>query len=252
LWRSGVLAFGKLLQLHGGKDNSTMHSTEALGEMRLFKGLPERLVSYLENHSTFRRLEEGEFLFKAGEVPRAFVVVVSGQLKFSRTNKAGKEQVFSYAQAGDVCGLAALTDPYRPWSTDAIARASSEVIEIELPALRDKLHSENALAMAVLNETTRQLNGMVNLVDQLSLKDAHNRLALWLENWLAKNHPDAGDKDVLIVLPYTQSEVAAQIGTVREVVSRGFSRMEKEGILKASGKRVTILSRTKLREMSNQ
>ena len=81
---------------------------------------------------------------------------------------------------------------------------------------------------------------------------AHNRLALWLENWLAKNHPDAGDKDVLIVLPYTQSEVAAQIGTVREVVSRGFSRMEKEGILKASGKRVTVLSRAKLREMANQ
>jgi CRP-like cAMP-binding protein len=90
-----------------------MHSTEALGDMRLFKGLPEKLVSYLENHSTFRRLEEGEFLFKAGEVPRAFVVVVSGQLKFSRTNKAGKEQVFSYAQTGDVCGLPALTDPYR-------------------------------------------------------------------------------------------------------------------------------------------
>lgn len=229
-----------------------MHSTEALGDMRLFKGLPERLVSYLENHSTFRRLEEGEFLFKAGEVPRAFVVVVSGQLKFSRTNRAGKEQVFAYASAGDVSGLAALTDPYRPWSTDAVARAVSEVIEIELPAMRDKLHSENALALAVLNETSRQLNSMVNLVDQLSLKDAHNRLALWLENWLAKNHPDAGDKDVLIVLPYTQSEVAAQIGTVREVVSRGFSRMEKEGILKASGKRVTVLSRAKLREMANQ
>jgi CRP/FNR family transcriptional regulator, dissimilatory nitrate respiration regulator len=228
-----------------------MHSTESLGEMRLFKGLPERLVSYLENHSTFRRIEEGEFLFKAGDVPRSFVVVVAGQLKFSRTNKAGKEQVFGYAQSGDVCGLSALTDPYRPCATDAIARASSEVIEIELSVLRDKLHSENALAMAVLNEMTRQLNGMVNLVDQLSLKDAHNRLALWLENWLAKNHPDAGDKDVLIVLPYTQSEVAAQIGTVREVVSRGFSRMEKEGILKASGKRVTILSRSKLREMAN-
>jgi CRP/FNR family transcriptional regulator len=228
-----------------------MHSTESLGEMRLFKGLPERLVSYLENHSTFRRIEEGEFLFKAGDVPRAFVVVVAGQLKFSRTNKAGKEQVFGYAQAGDVCGLAALTDPYRPWATDAVARASSEVIEIELSVLRDKLHSENALAMAVLNELTRNLNSMVNLVDQLSLKDAHNRLALWLENWLVKNHPDAGDKDVLIVLPYTQSEVAAQIGTVREVVSRGFSRMEKEGILKASGKRVTVLSRAKLREMAN-
>lgn len=229
-----------------------MHSTEALGDTRLFKGLPDRLITHLENHSTYRRLEEGETYFKAGDVPRAFAVVVSGQLKFTRFNKAGKEQVFGYGNAGDVAGLTALTDPYRPWAADCVARSSTEVIEIELAALRDKMHSEPALAMAVITELTRTLNQMTNLVDQLSLKDAHNRLALWLETWLVKNHPDAGDRDVLVVLPYTQSEVAAQIGTVREVVSRGFSRMEKEGILKASGKRVTILSRAKLREMANQ
>jgi DNA-binding transcriptional regulator YhcF (GntR family) len=54
----------------------------------------------------------------------------------------------------------------------------------------------------------------------------------------------------MIVLPYTQSEIAAQIGTVREVVSRGFSRMEKDGILRASGKRVTLLSRKRLQQMA--
>ena len=228
-----------------------MHSTESLGETRLFKGLPERLITLLENHSTYRRLEEGETYFRAGDVPRAFAVVVSGQLKFHRTNKAGKEQVFAYGQAGDVAGITALSDPYRPWPVDCVARATTEIIEVDLNTMREKLHSEPSLALAILGEMTRHLSMMINLVDQLSLKDAHNRLAQWLESWLVKNHPDAGDRDVLIVLPYTQSEVAAQIGTVREVVSRGFSRMEKEGILKASGKRVTIISRGKLREMAN-
>src|SRR5262245_21984501 len=119
-----------------------MHSTESLGETRLFKGLPERLVSFLENHSTYRRLEEGEFFFNAGDAPQPFVVVTYGQLTLSRTTRSGNEQLFGYAQAGDVCGLIALTDPYRPWSTDCVARAASEVIEVELGVLRDKIHAE--------------------------------------------------------------------------------------------------------------
>lgn len=228
-----------------------MHSTESLGTTRLFKGLPEKLVTHFENHSTFRRLDEGEYYFKTGDAPRAFAVVVSGQLKIHRTNKAGKEQVFAYAQAGDVIGLGALTDPYRACAMDCVARAATEIIEIDINVMREKMHSDATLANAIITELSRQLSTMTHLVDQLSLKDAHNRLALWLESWLVKNMPDAGDKDVLIVLPYTQSEVAAQIGTVREVVSRGFARMEKEGILKASGKRVTVISRAKLREMAN-
>jgi len=141
--------------------------------------------------------------------------------------------------------------PYRPCAMDCVARAATEIIEIDINVMREKMHSDATLANAIITELSRQLSTMTHLVDQLSLKDAHNRLALWLESWLVKNMPDAGDKDVLIVLPYTQSEVAAQIGTVREVVSRGFARMEKEGILKASGKRVSVVSRSKLREMAN-
>jgi CRP/FNR family transcriptional regulator len=112
------------------------------------------------------------------------------------------------------------------------------------------MHREPALAVAILTEQGKRYSSMLDLVDQLSLKDAHNRLASWLDTWVTENHPDAGDNELMLVLPYTQSEIAAQIGTVREVVSRGFSRMEKEGILKASGKRVTLLSRKRLRQMA--
>jgi len=133
---------------------------------------------------------------------------------------------------------------------NCISRASTEIAEIDLAAIREIMHREPKLAVAILKEQTKRFSNMLDLVDQLSLKDAHNRLANWLDGWIADNHPDAGDAELLVVLPYTQSEIAAQIGTVREVVSRGFSRMEKEGILRASGKRVTILNRKRLRQMA--
>lgn len=228
-----------------------MRSTDSLHEIPLFKGLSDKVISRLESHSSARRIEEGDTYFRAGELPRHFSIVLSGQLKLYRVNKAGKEQVFSYAQPNDAVGFLSLTDPHRPWPADCVARATTEVVEIELGALREAMRSDAALAQALMSEMSRHLVRMVQLVDQLSLKDAHNRLAHWLENWVVRNYPDSGDKELLLVLPYTQSEIAAQIGTVREVVSRGFSKMEKDGILKTSGKRVTILSRSRLREMAN-
>lgn len=227
-----------------------MHATEMLRDIPLFKGLSEDTLNELEGRTNVKRLEEGEAYLNAGQPPKAFCVVLSGQLKFFRVNKAGKEQVFGYAGPNDVFGLTSLTDPYKSVPVNCLARSVTEIAEIDLPAIRELMHREPQFAVAIFKEQSKRYADMLDLVDQLSLKDAHNRLAKWLDAWISESHPDAGENEVLVVLPYTQSEIAAQIGTVREVVSRGFSRMEKDGILRASGKRVTILSRKRLRLMA--
>lgn len=228
-----------------------MHATEMLRDIPLFKGLSEDTLNELEARTNIKRFEDGEVYLNAGQAPKAFCVVLTGQFKFYRVNKAGKEQVFGYAKPNDVFGLTSLTDPYRQFPVNCIAKSNTEIAEIDLPAIREIMHREPQLAVAILREQSKRYSDMLDLVDQLSLKDAHNRLAKWLDSWISENHPDAGDNEILVVLPYTQSEIAAQIGTVREVVSRGFSRMEKDGILRASGKRVTILSRKRLRQMAD-
>ncbi|MBX3474467.1 MAG: Crp/Fnr family transcriptional regulator [Planctomycetes bacterium] len=229
-----------------------MHATELLRDVPLFKSLSDDYVNQLETRVVVKRIEEGESLLAAGSVPKTCWVVLTGQVKLYRVNRAGKEQVFAYLKPGEVFGLSALTDPSAPVTMGAVARASSEIAEIDAGLLRDALKREPAFALAVLAEQNRRLRQMTELVDQLSLKDAHNRLARWLDQWISQNQPNAGDAEQMVVLPYTQSEIAAQIGTVREVVSRGFSRMEKDGILRASGKRVTLMSRKRLRQMADE
>jgi CRP-like cAMP-binding protein len=234
------------------KGSTSMQTTELLRDIPLFKGLSEESINRLEGASTLRRLEKHEMLLAAGQPPQAFCVVLTGQVKFFRINRAGKEQIFGYAGPGNIFGLTSLTDPYRPVPVNSMARMASEIIEIDLPVMRDVLQREPGLALSVLKEQSRRYSGMLELADQLSLMDAHNRLARWLDQWISANYPDAGDQEMLVVLPYTQSEIAAQIGTVREVVSRGFSRMEKDGFIRSSGKRITVLNRKGLRKMADQ
>lgn len=226
-----------------------MQATEMLRNVPIFRSLSDDVLNQLESRAHAKRIEEGEAWLTSGQAPRTCCVVLSGQMKLYRINRAGKEQVFAYLKPGDVFGLTALTDPQAASTVGAVARVPSEIAEVDMNALRDLLKREPSFLMAVLAEQSRRLRQMTDLVDQLSLKDAHNRLAKWLDRWISSAHPTAGEGELMVVLPYTQSEIAAQIGTVREVVSRGFSRMEKEGILRASGKRITLHSRKRLRVM---
>jgi CRP/FNR family transcriptional regulator len=92
-----------------------------------------------------------------------------------------------------------------------------------------------ALARSVIAGLSQRLRHMVALVEEISLKAVRQRLAgLVLEL--------AGDADT-VHLPWNNQEIAARIGTVREIVSRTFSRMVHEGALRIDGREVTILDR---------
>lgn len=92
---------------------------------------------------------------------------------------------------------------------------------------------------------------MQRMVDEYSLTDANTRLARWLIAWILR-HVELPGEQFQIVLPYTQSEIAGQVGTVREVISRGFAKLESEGVLSAAGKRVTVISFQRLRALAQE
>ena len=81
-------------------------------------------------------------------------------------------------------------------------------------------------------------NVLEALVEEISLKAVRQRLAgLLLE---------LADEADSVHLPWNNQEIAARIGTVREIVSRTFSRMAHEGVLRIDGREITILDRERL------
>ena len=131
-----------------------MHATEMLKDIPLFKGLPEETLNELEARTTVKRFEDGEVYLNAGQAPKAFCVVLSGEFKFYRVNKAGKEQVFGYAQVPMMCSVSpALTDPYKsvPGETAWRERSTSKSLE-DRPCRQSVrvMHREPQLAVAIL------------------------------------------------------------------------------------------------------
>ena len=96
------------------------------------------------------------------------------------------------------------------------------------------------VALKVLKVVGARLRRLVGIIEELSFTTVRHRLAAFLLR-LARTEGRRSREGVEITLPASNQELAAQIGTVRELVSRNLSRLQSEGVLKIDGRCVTVL-----------
>jgi len=92
-----------------------------------------------------------------------------------------------------------------------------------------------------------RLRRLVGIIEELSFTTVRHRLASYLL-CLAQKSGKRTSEGVEVTLPLTNQELAAQIGTVRELVSRNLSRLQAEGLLKIEGGEVTLCNLKGLEE----
>ena len=95
--------------------------------------------------------------------------------------------------------------------------------------------------LKVLRVVGARLRRLVGIIEELSFTTVRHRLANYLLR-LAQKSGKQIKEGVVVDLPITNQELAAQIGTVRELVSRNLSRLQAEGMLKIDGRNILIVN----------
>ena len=103
--------------------------------------------------------------------------------------------------------------------------------------------------LKVLRVVGARLRRLVGIIEELSFTTVRHRLAAYILRLAQKSGKRTAD-GVEVTLPITNQELAAQIGTVRELVSRNLSRLQAEGMLKIDGRNI-IISNMKALENEN-
>jgi CRP/FNR family transcriptional regulator len=210
---------------------------QTLTDVPLFRGLSEGLLEEILGLSVERSYARGESVFLEGDPPRGLFVVWRGALKVYKVGDAGREQILEIEGPGRTVAELPLFDGL-PYPASCAALEDSVVLMLPRESFHRLVGREPALARAVIAGLSRRLRHMVALVEEISLKAVRQRLTgLLLEL--------AGDEDS-VDLPWNNQEIAARIGTVREIVSRTFSRLAQEGAIRLDGRHVTILDRGRL------
>lgn len=218
---------------------------EILAESALFASLPEEALLELATHSTERRIGEGQVLFSANDPSEGLYIVLSGTVRAFRVNLDGREQTIHVEHAGGTLAEVSVFDGGSYPST-TIAEEDSEVLFLQRDTVRSFMlhHPEAALtALAILAKKLRMLASMV---EQLALMDVGQRLATLLLEEAKKCKPALHD-GASFSFPLSHSQIAARLGSVREVVTRGLLKLAKLGIIEVRGHRMVVLNVKELR-----
>lgn len=206
--------------------------------MAIFSGLTEAELNFLAQRAVPRRYSAGEIVFSEGEPCSGLYVVEAGHIRIFKSSASGREQVLSVDGPGSsVAELPVFDGGNYPASVAAVEDAT--LLFVSKQDFQSLCLTHPQVALKVLRVVGARLRRLVGIIEELSFTTVRHRLASFLLRLAQKEGKLAG-AGAEVTLPASNQELAAQIGTVRELVSRNLSRFQSEGLIQIEGRNVII------------
>jgi CRP/FNR family transcriptional regulator len=190
-----------------------------------------------------RTYEPGQMIFLEGEPCTGLHIVQSGLVKVFKVSLEGREQVLHVLCPGTTFNDVAVFDG-GPNPVSAIALEPTTIWIVNRTSMLALLHTCPALAMTVVGRLSAMARHLVHLVETLSFCDVTSRLARLL---LDRAQPGNALFELEGRRRMTQAEMAAHLGTVREMVGRSLRELEQEGLVEIDRHRILIHDADRLR-----
>ncbi|HKT12612.1 MAG TPA: Crp/Fnr family transcriptional regulator [Terriglobia bacterium] len=192
----------------------------------------------LADRTMSRQYQPGEMIFSEGDPCEGLYVVQTGSVKIFNISASGREQVLHIEKAGNTLAELPVFDGGNyPASTAAVDPCT--LLFISKKDFRALCLERPEMSLKVLKVVSLRLRQLVSIIEELSFTTVRNRLA----SWLLQQAREKGQKTIRGIefgLNINNQELAFQIGTVRELVSRNLSHFQSEGMLKIEGRNVVI------------
>jgi CRP-like cAMP-binding protein len=220
-------------------------TVELLKQTSLFRDLDDDVLELLAKRATERTLSRGELLFLGGEPASGLYVIAEGSVRAFRSGIDGREQVIHVERAVTTVAELPVFDN-GAYPSSVAAEEPTRVFFIQKEDIRQACLKHPQLALAATKLLAGRLRRCAELVESLSLREVGQRVGKLLL-------VEAGTKGVKVEdgiafkQSLTHNELAARIGTVREVVTRALTRLQDQGMIKVEGKTVIVRDQDALR-----
>lgn len=210
----------------------------SLASVALFSGLSPEEVRLLALRFVRRHFSAGELLFSEGDPCRGLYIIDSGRLRIFKSSAGGREQVLAMEGPGSSVAELPVFDagPY-PASVSAVDDA--QILFISRQDLRAFCLEHPEVALKMLAVVGARLRRLVGIIEELSFTTVRQRLVAALVR-LAQTSGKRTEHGVEFELPGSHQEMAHQLGTVRELVSRNLMRLQAEGLLQVEARNIVV------------
>lgn len=221
-----------------------MDPVQTLRRVPFFAVLPQDELKALAGHCVVRRIARDEIMFAEGEPCEGLYVVQSGAIKLFKMADTGREQVLVIERAGSTVAELPLFDGGN-FPASAAAVENSTLLFLPKREFLDLCRHNSEVAFAVIRTLAWRFRYMTSLVEELSLKEVSHRLARFLRDRAVRSGVRTR-RGLEFPLEETNQEIAADIGTVRDLVSRNLRRFVDRGILRLERRKVIVLDMDEL------
>jgi CRP/FNR family transcriptional regulator, cyclic AMP receptor protein len=202
----------------------------------LFAALTDTEIESLAARAVVRSYSAGESLFSEGDPCAGLYLIASGRVRIYKASPSGREQVLAVEGPGaSIAELPVFDGGNYPAS--AAALQPTDLLFVSRKDFRNVCLEHPEVALKVLQVVGGRLRRLVGIIEELSFTTVRHRLI----SWLLRQAKTQGDRGPVVLLSASQQELASQIGTVRELVSRNLARLQAQGFISMSGREVTIL-----------
>jgi len=208
-----------------------------LSRVPLFADLSEEELHALAHRTVKHHVHAGDIIFTEGDPCQGFYVIESGEVKIFKTAPSGREQVLTLDTAGNSVAEIPVFDG-GPYPASGVATVETTLLFVSKRDFRTLVLEHPEVGLKVLKNVGGRLRRLVGLIEELSFTTVRGRLVMMLVR-IARTEGTHTSRGTELTLPSNQ-EIAAQIGTVRELVSRNLSRLQVEGLIRLDGKRVIV------------
>jgi len=214
---------------------------EFIKSIPYFSGLGQAELDSIRGVVFEKKADRGEMLLFEGEPAETLCFVVAGAVKVFKTSADGKEQILHIIRPGDSFNDVPV---FSGGANLANAEAMGAVVlnMIKKSDLEVILRKYPQVALNIIQVLSQRVQHLVSMVEDLSFRNVTGRVAKILLEYAGDG---AGEKPRL-----TQQEMAAMVGTAREMVGRSLKTLEGEGKIRLDHHRIVITNREALREMA--
>lgn len=206
----------------------------------LFAALSDSELNFIAARTGVRSHAQGELLFSEGQLCSGLYVIVSGRVRIFKVSPSGREQVLAIEGPGSSIAELPVFDGGN-YPASAVTIEQSDLLFLSKNDFRALCLEQPEVSLKVLQVVGARLRRLVGIIEELSFTTVRQRLISWILRE-ARKEAQATAQGPAFTMRASHQELAAEIGTVRELVSRNMARLQAQGFIEIDGRELTVVN----------
>ncbi len=190
-----------------------------------FPQFEPQLVELIEKEAVQRTFYAGDIIMRTGQYIKSTILILEGRIKIYRENQEGGEFLIYYLEPGQACAVSMICAIQSHTSElMAVAEEDTEVLMIPAHLMDDMMNQYKTWYQFVIQTYRARFDEILEVVDNIAFRNMDERLEFFLKRY--------SDKTGKKKLEISHQQIADDLNSSREVISRLLKKMEQRNLLK--------------------